>query len=40
MTNLPDTNDSVGDKDKEDNEGLHEGCDRVIVFKERQNLRK
>ena len=36
---LPDTNNSVGDEDEQDDERLNKSCDGVIVFKEGQDLR-
>lgn len=39
VTYLPDTDNGVGDEDEEDDEGLHEGSDRLItILKEGQNL--
>lgn len=34
VTDLPHTNDSVGDEDKEDDEGFHKGGDGLITFLE------
>jgi hypothetical protein len=37
---LPDSDDGVGDQDEQDDEGLHEGRDRLVaVLKEGQNLK-
>ena len=38
-TDLPDTNNSVGDEDEQDDEGFHESGDGIIVFKEGQYLK-
>ena len=31
---LPDTNNSIGDKDEQDDKGFNKGGDRVVIFKE------
>ena len=33
-TNLPDTDNSVGDKNEQNNKRFNKGGDRVVIFKE------
>ena len=39
-TDLPYTDDGVEDKDEQDDERLHEGCDGVVVFEQGQYLKE